>query len=373
MTSVASRLLLVCMAAGLILPAPARADEPGAVARERQWPLEVMGVPAAWKLSRGEGVTVAVLDTGVDARHPDLAGAVVEGPDLTGAGTTHAGHHGTAMAGLIAGRGHGPGGELGVVGVAPRARVLSIRVTLEADDPARTDPHVAARVRGAVARGIRWAVDHGAEVISMSLGGSDGSYRGSADEAAAVRYALTKGVVLVASSGNDGAGANRRNFPAAYPGVIAVGAVDARLDPAPFSNRQSYVSVSAPGTGIVSTDAHGSYVVGDGTSSAAAFVAGIAALVKARHPGIGVSDVRLAILQGATRRDDPDGTRAGVGVAHARRALLVAGAPRRVVMAARPRQAIFGGVSESTLSGPLIWAALLLLVAALVATVALRA
>ncbi len=365
---------MVCVAAGLIFPAPAHADELGTAARERQWPLEVMGVPAAWELSRGEGVTVAVLDTGVDTHHPDLAGAVVEGPDLTGAGTTRVGRHGTSMASLIAGRGHGEGGELGVVGVAPRARVLSIRVTLEADDPARTDPHVAVLVRGAVARGIRWAVDHGAEVISMSLGGGDGSYRGSPDEDAAVRYALSKGVVLVASSGNDGEGANRPTFPAAYPGVIAVGAVDERLGPAPFSNRQDYVSVTAPGTGIVSADGHASYVVGDGTSSAAAFVAGIAALIKARHPGIGVTDVRRAILQGSVRmntgrRDEAYGSR----VANARRALLAAGAPRRVLMAARPRQAAVGGDLRSTGVGPLIWAALLLLVVALVARVALRA
>lgn len=367
-------LAVACLLSGFVVVPPVLADDAGAAARERQWPLEVMGVPAAWELSRGEGVTVAVLDTGVDARHPDLAGAVVEGPDLTGAGTTHVGHHGTSMASLIAGRGHGPGGDLGVVGVAPRATVLSIRVTLETYDPARADPRVARQVRGAVAQGIRWAVDHGADVVSMSLGGADGSYEGSPDEAAAVRYALSKGVVLVASAGNDGAGADRPTYPAAYPGVIAVGAVDQRLAPAAFSSRRSYVAVTAPGTSVVSADGHGSYVVADGTSSAAAFVAGIAALVKARHPGMGVSDVRRAILQGAVwhnagRRDDAYGHR----VANARRALLVAGAPRRAAMAARPRQASVAGPAESTGSGPLIWSALLLLVAALVARVALRA
>ncbi|MEZ7127517.1 S8 family serine peptidase [Nonomuraea sp. AD125B] len=300
-------------------------DRIGAVARAGQWQLGALRLPEAWRRSEGRGVLVAVLDTGVDARHPDLAGAVVEGPDLTGAARGHGpwGHHGTAMAGLIAGRGHGPGRAAGVVGVAPGARVLSVRVTLESGDPQRER-----QPRGgsdALARGIRYAADQGADVISMSLGGGSGTREGSAAEEEAVRYALGRGAVLVASSGNDGDSANRKNFPAAYPGVIAVGAVDRGLRVAGFSNRQDYLSVVAPGTQIVTADGAGSYAVGDGTSSAAAMVAGIAALVRSAHPGLSPQEVRKAIEQG-TRRRPPGGHNRtyGHGVADALLALRAA-------------------------------------------------
>nr|BFE84083.1 hypothetical protein GCM10020093_066840 [Planobispora longispora] len=119
----------------------------------------------------------------------------------------------------------------------------------------------------------------------MSLGCGGRSWEGSAAEQEAVRYALDRGAVLVASSGNDGAGLNRRHFPAAYPGVISVGAVDEAMRVAPFSNRQAHLSVVAPGVEIVTADGPGSYTVGSGTSSAAALVAGIAALIRAEFPG----------------------------------------------------------------------------------------
>jgi subtilisin family serine protease len=307
---------------------------------------------------------VAVLDTGVNARHPDLAGAVITGPDLTGdAGEPVMwGHHGTAMASLIAGHGHnasttgdpaqsghttpatgdaaqsgalatgslarsgsaaGGSADSGVIGVAPAARVLSIRVTLENGDPLREKQRAGGR--DALARGIRYAVDHGADVISMSLGGGSGAWEGSAAEEEAVQYAISHGAVLVASSGNDGDTTNRKNFPAAYPGVIAVGAVDRRLEVAAFSNRQDYLSVVAPGTGIVTADGADSYVVGDGTSSAAAMVAGIAALIKAAHPDLSPYHVRTAIELGARRRPVDGYSRAsGHGVANALLALRAA-------------------------------------------------
>jgi subtilisin family serine protease len=240
------------------------------------------------------------------------------------------------MAGLIAGHGHGPGHDSGIVGVAPEARILSIRVTLENDDPRREDPAVIARLGGAVATGIRYAVDHHAQVISMSLGAGSGSYLGSATEAEAVQYALDHGVVLVASSGNDGAGANRRNFPAAYPGVIAVGAVDQRLRPAAFSNRHDYLSVVAPGIAIVSADGHDAYVQGDGTSSAAALVAGVAALVRARHPELSAAGVRRAIQRGTVHRPRAGRDDAyGHGVVNARLALRAAAGLERQAPAQR--------------------------------------
>ncbi|MEU5869807.1 S8 family serine peptidase [Nonomuraea sp. NPDC047529] len=342
----------------------------GAAARARQWQLRALRLPEAWRESRGAGVLVAVLDTGVNGRHPDLRGVVTQGPDLTGAPKRLWGHHGTAMAGLIAGRGHGEGRTEGVVGVAPAARVLSIRVTLENTDPLRAERR--AGRRDALAAGIRYAADHGADVISMSLGGGSGAWEGSAAEEEAVQYAIARGVVLVASAGNDGDTTNRKNFPAAYPGVIAVGAVDRRLRVAPFSNRQDYLSVVAPGTDIVTADGAEGYVAGDGTSSAAAMVAGVAALVRSAHPGLSPYHVRMAIERGARRRPTSGHSRAyGHGVADAPLALREA---RRLAHgtlspAARPGPDVGRGPAAPPASRAPVVAGMVVLAAAMSARV----
>lgn len=315
---------------------PARSIEPAArtaptdVYRGQQWTLGALHVQRAWHYSRGSGVTVAVLDTGVDGHQPDLVGRVIDGPDYTGhvrrPGGRYWGRHGTQMASIIVGHGHGPGGSEGIMGVAPDARILSIRVTWELNDPMRTDHAEVDGSRDAIAEGIRYATDHGAQVISMSLGGGKLFYDGNPMEESAISYALSKGVVLVASAGNDGGGPNRRNYPAAYPGVIAVGAVDRTFKPAKFTNRHTYVSVAAPGVEIVSADVSGQgYVLGTGTSPSAAFVAGISALVKARYPRLTPAEVKDAIEEGATHRP-PDGrdTSVGTGVADALGAIRAA-------------------------------------------------
>ncbi|GGS73030.1 hypothetical protein GCM10010156_34960 [Planobispora rosea] len=329
-------------------------DEPPAPSerRARQWALDPLDVPEAWRTTRGEGVIVAVLDTGVDARHPDLAGAVVSGPDLTG--TAHRrswwGHHGTAMASVIAGRGRGDGRSRGVTGIAPSATILSVRVALEHDDPRRRQHRE--RGKGALARGIRYAVDRGAKVISMSLGGGGRSWQGSAAEQQAVRYALDRGAVLVASSGNDGAGLNRRHFPAAYPGVISVGAVDQAMRVAPFSNRQDHLSVVAPGVEIVAADGPGSYTVGNGTSSAAALVAGIAALIRAEYPELSPEQIRHAIEYGTTHRPAEGHNPAyGHGVVNASRALERAAQLRRQWLRAPGADRETGGATGEATGG----------------------
>jgi type VII secretion-associated serine protease mycosin len=335
--------------------------------REPQWALTALDAREAWRTTRGAGVTVAVLDTGVDPSHPDLAGAVVEGPDLTGTARRRSlwGRHGTAMASVIAGRGHGDGRSPGVMGIAPAATVLSVRVALENDDPRRGRD----RERGedALARGIRYAADRGAQVISMSLGGGGGSWKGSAAEERAVRYALGRGAVLVASSGNDGAGPNRQNFPAAYPGVIAVGAVDERLRVTPFSNRQAYLSVVAPGSGILTADGPDSYVVGDGTSSAAALAAGVAALVRAAFPELAPAEVRRAIERGTVHAPaDGHDPAYGHGVVNAARALEEAsGFRRRPLRASAPQWTPPGRLVDALLSRRAVCVLLVLLVLAL--------
>jgi type VII secretion-associated serine protease mycosin len=338
--TIATLSLSLVMAAAPVLPAAARAGS-GDLIRSREWPLSALHIPQAWRLSRGAGVTVAVLDTGVDGRHPDLVGRVIQGPDYTGhgrrPGSRYWGRHGTAMASIIAGHGHGPGRAAGMVGVAPQAKILSIRVTWENDDPERSDRAQVSRTRDAVAKGIRYAVDHGAQIINMSLGGGKMIYNGNPIEEDAVRYALGKGAMLIASAGNDGAGPNRTNFPAAYPGVIAVGAVDKTMRPAKFTNRHDYVSVAAPGVDIISADAGRTYVQGTGTSPSAAIVAGIAALVRGRCPTLSPEQTRQALEEGATHRP-PGGhnTKVGAGVADALRAMS---AGNRICKAPPPSQA----------------------------------
>ncbi len=309
---------------------PVARTAPSDLYRSQQWTLGALHVERSWKYSRGNGVTVAVLDTGVDGHQPDLAGRVIDGPDFTGhlrkPGGRYWGRHGTSMASIIAGHGHGAGGAAGVMGVAPDAKILSIRVTWELTDPARADHTQTDTSRDAIAQGIRYATDHGAQVISMSLGGGKLFYDGNPLEEAAIKYAQSKGVVLVASAGNDGNAANRRNYPAAYPGVIAVGAVDRADHPAKFTNRHTYVSVAAPGVEIVSADVAGhGYILGTGTSSSAAFVAGMSALVKARYPALTPPEVKQALEEGATHRP-PDGrsTSIGTGVADALGTLVMA-------------------------------------------------
>ncbi|MDN3359981.1 S8 family serine peptidase [Actinomadura sp. DC4] len=349
---VASALLVSAAVGVLSVPAAQSASPtlttraaPADLYRGQQWTLDALHISRAWKYSRGNGVTVAVLDTGVDGHQPDLSGRVIDGPDFTGhtrkPGGRYWGRHGTEMASLIAGHGHGTGAAAGVMGVAPDAKVLSIRVTWELNDPIRTDKAQVDRARDAVAKGIRYAADHGAQVISMSLGGGNLFYNGNTAEEAAIKYALGKGSVLIASAGNDGNAANRRNYPAAYPGVIAVGAVDRGFKPAKFTNRHTYISVAAPGVEIVSADVAGhGYILGTGTSSSAAFVAGMSALVKARYPRLTPAEVKQSLEEGATHRP-PDGrsTEIGTGVADAYGALRTA---------ARINKAEHGGTTVET-------------------------
>ncbi|MFJ8733173.1 type VII secretion-associated serine protease mycosin [Streptomyces bauhiniae] len=303
-TRTASSLLL---AAGLAL-LPATAAHADSI-RAQQWGLTALHLDEAWRTTQGQGVTVAVLDTGVEDDHPDLAGNVLPGKDMVGFGAGPGdrawARHGTAMAGIIAGHGHGPGDGAGIMGVAPKAKILPVRVILEDKDPARTKARV---TRGnALADGIRWAADHGADVINLSLGDDSDSAHPEAGEDEAVQYALGKGVVVVASAGNGGDKGDHVSYPAAYPGVIAVTAVDRYGTRASFSTRRWYAAVSAPGVDVVIADPDHRYYEGWGTSAASAFVSGAAALLKADRPKLTPAQVKKVLED--TARDAPTGGR----------------------------------------------------------------
>ncbi|MCF3965511.1 type VII secretion-associated serine protease mycosin, partial [Streptomyces fuscigenes] len=289
----------------LVPAAPASADS----IRDQQWALAQLHAQQAWLSSKGHGITVAVLDTGVDGTHPDLTGQVLAGKDLIGFGAGRGdrswARHGTAMASIIAGHGHGTDDGDGVLGLAPQAKILPVRVILEGTDPARDRARTS---RGdALALGIRWAVDHGADVINLSLGDDSASAHPEREEDEAVQYALAKGVPVVASAGNGGQKGDHISYPAAYPGVIAVAAVDKYGTPADFSTRRWYADVSAPGVDVVIADPDRHYYEGWGTSAAAAFVSGTVALVRAAHPHLTPAQIKKLLED--TARDTPAGGR----------------------------------------------------------------
>jgi len=282
-----------------------------------QWWLTSLHVPQAWRTAaaKGAGVTVAVLSTGVSASQQDLSGAVLTGPDYTGSGRVAGGpfwgFEGTAVAGLIAGHGHGAGGATGSMGVAPRARILSVPVTLEYDDPLNSDASITSRLPDAIATGIRYAVDHGARVIALPLDpgtlglaadGNPAAAGGSRAERAAVAYAVAHDVVLVAPAGDNGAGTDGVNYPAAYPGVLAVGATTRAGQLASFTNERSYVALTAPGTGLTVAEPGGQYGTLATTDMSAALAAGVAALIRSRFPGLSAAAVAQAMERGVTGR-----------------------------------------------------------------------
>ncbi|MCF3125698.1 type VII secretion-associated serine protease mycosin [Streptomyces arenae] len=300
-------LVAVVAAASLALTAPTAYANDGI--RAQQWALDAMHTSQAWQTTKGKGITVAVLDTGIDADHPDLAGNVLEGEDMVGFGARRGdrpwARHGTAMAGIIAGHGHGADRGDGVLGIAPEAKILPVRVILEDGDPARKK---ARNTRGnALAEGIRWAADHGADVINLSLGDDSKSAHPEPAEDAAVQYALKKGVAVVASAGNGGERGDHVSYPAAYPGVIAATAVDENGNRASFSTRRWYATVAAPGDDIVIADPDRKYYEGWGTSAASAFVSGAVALIRAAHPGLTPAQIKQLLED--TARDVPAGGR----------------------------------------------------------------
>ena len=330
-TRAVAAVFAAALAGTWLVPVPAHADE----VRDRQQPiLNALGMDAAWKVTRGKGVTVAVVDSGVDANQADLAGSVTVGPNMledVDDGSSPTQRHGTGMASLIAGHGHGAGGGEGIIGMAPEARILAIRAISEPEDPGYIRYRLSEQADGAVARGIRHAADQGVDVINLSLGKSEEV----PEERAAIGYAIGKGVVVVSAVGNDGDdpgsldgdGFAPYSYPASYPGVIAVAATEGDNSRAPFSNRNFSVLVSAPGAGLPVAGPGDDYFVSSGTSDSSAVVSGIAALIRAKYPDMSPALVSQALI-GSTKHG-PSGdynAEIGFGMVHASRALSAAGA-----------------------------------------------
>lgn len=257
--------------------------------RGQQWDFTKIHVAGAWPESTGAGVTVAVIDTGVDGTHPDLAGQVLTGYDeinQTAGGNTDPNGHGTHVAGTIAAL---TGNGVGVSGIAPDTKIMPIRV-LGADGSGYMSD---------AANGIVYAADHGADVINMSLGSDEED----SSVTNAIAYARSRGVVVVAAAGNERQQGSPTSYPAADPGVIAVAATDSADTVAYYSNRGSYVDVAAPGSAILSTfptalNSSG-YQTLYGTSMASPHVAAVAALLKAYDRALTPDQVEQALESSA--------------------------------------------------------------------------
>lgn len=241
--------------------------------------------PEAWDIhTGGSGVTIAVIDTGVDLDHPDLQAKIVAGWDYVNNDNfaDDDNGHGTHVAGIAAASGNN---GIGIAGVSWGARVMPLKVLSSAGSGTTAD----------LAEAITYAADNGAKVINMSLGASCGS--GWPDVEEAVNYAVGKGALLVAAAGNNGSTAVL--CPGALNGVVAVGATDSNDARPSYSNYGAALDVAAPGSGIYSTYYGGGYATFSGTSMASPHVAGLAALLWSFAPGMTASEVEALIKQTA--------------------------------------------------------------------------
>ncbi len=237
----------------------------------QDWGITMLNIPSLWRLTAGKNMKIAVLDTGIDFTHSDLDGAVIDSKDFSGSvsGPADMQGHGTHVSGIIAARKN----TQGVVGVAPEAGLLIGKVL--GDNGAGSSRSVTS--------GIEWAIEQEADIISMSLGSQypDEFIHG------AIKKAIDAGIFVIAAAGNDGF--NKVDFPAAHDEVIAVGSIDRRRKISSFSSRGPEVDIVAPGDQILSTYPTRTYARLSGTSMATPFVAGVVALMLAKHKKFGGS------------------------------------------------------------------------------------
>ena len=314
----ASALMALALAGGastaaLSLATPAYADS----WRDKEYWLAESGITKAWDVSKGAGVKVAVIDSGVDGKHPDLAGVLAGGSDISGAGSANGQasigakpEHGTLVATMLAGRGHqapepsakpsasakpssGPAvGPDGIVGVAPEAQLLSVSTWLGSANPGGKSD------QDQIPEAVRWAVDNGARVINISLGSTSPEWPQSWD--AAFLYAEQKDVVIVAAAGNRVGGNVQVGAPATIPGVLTVAGLDRKGAASIDSSSQGIsIGVAAPAEDLVGGMPAGGYAEWAGTSGATPIVSGVAALIRSKWPEMSASQVINRIVSTA--------------------------------------------------------------------------
>lgn len=322
----AAAALVACVAllVGFVASAaPAHAES----IRASQWHLDAMKADEMWKTSTGEGITVAVIDSGVDADHPDLQGQVLEGKDFARqSGTAHDDPqgHGTGMGGVIAGTGAGSGGQ-GAYGLAPGVKILPLRVL---DDPRGLTADKAQPLKLAqISKAIRYAAESDAQIINISLGHD----RGSKDLSAAVKYANSKNKLIFAGTGNSGKTDDSVAYPAAIPGVVAISAIGADGNATTESQHGPEVDLSAPGMDIVHAcgDSDTGYCKSHGTSDASALASASAALIWSKHPDWTANQVLRVMINtaGALTDGSERNDYVGYGAVRPRVALKTPGDP----------------------------------------------
>ncbi|MBT3154903.1 type VII secretion-associated serine protease mycosin [Streptomyces sp. CHD11] len=361
--------LLRTAAAAVLLTAPVALAPPAAAADSfsdnceypnasypgRPWSLQRVQLDALWSQSQGKGVRVAVIDTGVDVRHPQLKNAVdvrsgrnflpkglknEDGDPVDRGsenGTTDTVGHGTKVAGIIAAR---PADKTGFAGLAPGATVIPIQQN-DAEGHGNTET---------LARSIRYAVQAKADVINISQDTSN-AVEPDPDLKAAVDEALAQEIVVVASAGNDGLGGNvKKTYPASYEGVLAVAASDRNNERASFSQSGDFVDVAAPGVDMISTVPRGGHCSDNGTSFSAPYVAGVAALIKAKHPTWTRRQIVAQIEHTAERATAGHDRLVGWGVVDPVRALTEDDRP---IESPRPREGLVSAEAPAAAELPL--------------------
>ncbi|QDY88974.1 peptidase S8 [Arthrobacter sp. UKPF54-2] len=310
----ASALMALALAGGSTAGALSGAPAAHADAtRDKEYWLAESGITKAWEVSKGANVKVAVIDSGVDGKHPDLKGVLAGGADVSGAGAADGQksigakpEHGTLVATMLAGRGHQPAsstaspspspgtgvGPDGIVGVAPEAQILSVSTWLGSANPGGKSD------QDQIPAAVRWAVDNGARVINISLGSTSPEWPQSWD--AAFLYAEQKDVVIVAAAGNRVGGNIQVGAPATIPGVLTVAGLDRKGVASIDSSSQGIsIGVAAPAENLVGGLPGGGYAEWAGTSGATPVVAGVAALIRSKWPDMSASQVINRIVSTA--------------------------------------------------------------------------